>query len=219
MVSPSVSHFNRILTRKNGPHPPGCVPSASHLEFERDAAATRPALGDAYDAAVVARLRDVLASAPATSWPDAFSKMRGAFPQPVYELAVRSGLDRHIVSSKTSVQGRQASYEPELHPLDFEWYFTASSAQYVAKVMTSDGGLPVFVGAPTAANESVCSGSPAVLIDRNSLVVRRFPALSSQFVLSDVRGLPSALHFAHAVSSTRRGIRTTSNSGLMPYCA
>ena len=200
IVSSSVFRFNRLSVRGNATITQGCAPSRSTSELEWQRPRHDSSLGnDAHDAAIVVRLRSVLESARATSWENVFSKMRGAFPDVVYKLAVRSGLAGHTASSKTSIHRPQVSYNPELHPLDFEWYFTASSAQYISNLMCSGGERVVFVGTPTAANESLSGGAPAVLIDRNPLVVRRFRALSPTFVLSDVRDVPSALNSARAV--------------------
>jgi len=65
-------------------------------------------------------------------------------------------------------------YSVELHPLDYEWYFTPDTARMLARQLGSRTDV-VCIGTPTVASALAEAHVHMRLIDRNPLVERRFP--------------------------------------------
>ncbi len=155
-----------------------------------------------YVKAVDERLAGLLGEAsPRKSSEDLFSEMRGAFPALVLERLKNAGRDKLLISRSASQTSHRTDYRPELHPLDFEWYFTRESADCLTDVICRRGRTAICLGAPTVAAEAIRRGTDVVLVDRNPLAVQRFPALlrSSQLCLMDVAESERHLTAADAV--------------------
>lgn len=116
-------------------------------------------------------------------------RSRGAFPTLVYERLAALELAESLPDgSPTDVEAPQSLRDPELHPLDFEWYFTAETATEIATEL-ADAGSPVLcLGAPTVAVTLANRGVPVTLVDRNELVETRFASRydALEFVTSDI---------------------------------
>lgn len=101
-----------------------------------------------------------------------FSKMRGMFPSEVV-------LQENWALRPESISCAQPpSYHPELHALDYEWYFTNDTARGLSHAYTSKGGLTVCLGVPKVAAAAIHASRKVVFIDRNPCVLNRFPILS-----------------------------------------
>jgi hypothetical protein len=70
---------------------------------------------------------------------------------------------------------------PELHPVDYEWYFTGEVATALGQLRSP--GRVVCLGTPTIADRLLSVGVDAILIDRNPLVLRRFVNIRSREAL------------------------------------
>jgi len=119
---------------------------------------------------------------------DVFVRMRGAFPALVWEHLAAAGWENRLDHESSDTVSYWNEYPPELHPLDFEWYFTPDCADYLADAVCGRGQTTICLGVPTVAVAAVRKGRNVVLVDRNPLIVRRFPALlrSSQLWLLDI---------------------------------
>jgi hypothetical protein len=89
---------------------------------------------------------------------------------------------------------------PELHPADFEWYFTREIAEELASNLTLNGRHHALLGVPTVAVTAARRGLRPVLIDRNLLVRRRFSEINDR----RVHFLPADLNRPLRVSPGRR---------------
>jgi hypothetical protein len=132
---------------------------------------------------------------------DVFVRMRGAFPTLVWEHVTARGWKKSVVDGSDDAVSHWKKYPPELHPLDFEWYFTPGSAEYLADAVCGRGQTTICLGVPTVAVTAVEKGRNVVLVDRNPLIVRRFPALmrSSQLWLLDIADCENHLDCADVV--------------------
>lgn len=111
--------------------------------------------------------------------------MQGAFPATVSERLrdLRVGRDASPVAKPDP---GDRNYYPELHPLDFEWYFTVHTAEALARLMPAKDGETLCLGTPTVAAALARRSLRYRLVDANVAVRTRFPELR--------RG--SAVHFA-----------------------
>lgn len=127
---------------------------------------------------------------------------RGAFPTVVYDRLEALDLAESLPKGRTTdVERPHSLREPELHPLDFEWYFTAETATDIATELADAGGPVLCLGAPTVAFALAERGVPVTLVDRNELVETRFASRYDhfEFVNSDIAD-PLALDEAHPVA-------------------
>lgn len=141
--------------------------------------------------AIDARLSDILAAPDGLrSLRELFSEMRGAFPSLVWErlpVVTRERLAARSDASPAADLSRH--YSPELHPLDFEWYFTRDSVDYLADLLSERGGRILCLGVPTVAAAAAQRGYDVTLVDRNPLIVERLPGvLRTELSVIDVRG-------------------------------
>jgi len=102
-----------------------------------------------------------------------FSKMRGMFPSEVI-LRERG----RILRSERSSAVRPPKYHPELHALDYEWYFTNTTARSLSHEFASESGLTICLGAPRVAAAAIRASRRVVSIDKNPCVLTRFPVLN-----------------------------------------
>jgi len=101
-----------------------------------------------------------------------FSKMRGMFPSEVVLQEQGWALKCESLSD-----ARPPEYHPELHALDYEWYFTNSTAHELNHEFASKSGLTICLGAPKVAVAAIQSSRRVVFIDKNPCVLSRFPVL------------------------------------------
>lgn len=124
---------------------------------------------------------------------------QGAFPALVVQRLQALGLDRNLPHEPETNQASRSSIGgPELHPLDFEWYFTEKSADDLAHILTCRIGEILCLSSPTVAVALARRGYAAVLVDRNPLIRARLAIndTSLQFTLFDlVNPLPLRCSF------------------------
>jgi hypothetical protein len=118
---------------------------------------------------------------------------RGASPSLVRDRLAELGL-----SVPTQGVARALSEQPcpELHPLDYEWYFSRICAQSVAEKLSQLPSPILCLGAPTVAKALAEIGHSVVLIDRNPLVEVRLGRLHDRIQLqtTDLTHLIRASH-------------------------
>ena len=105
---------------------------------------------------------------------DFFGLLNGVFPS---VAANRPPLQRFGLHNLRLRSNPVANYAPELHPLNFEWYFTSECAKSVAMEFSSKHGTTVFLGVPTSAVTAIELRRTVLLIDHNPLLLERFPVL------------------------------------------
>ncbi|MEE9555293.1 MAG: hypothetical protein V3W18_13475 [candidate division Zixibacteria bacterium] len=101
------------------------------------------------------------------------SETKGAFPTLVLNRCIKLG----IGIQNTCHQNEFATFRtftPELHPLDFEWYFTEESAEHLAKLLCFRNHSLLCLGAPTVATANAKLTKNTFLVDRNRLNIHRF---------------------------------------------
>lgn len=142
----------------------------------------------AYLGALDTRL-GILAKRRPASFVNILRGARGAFPALVLErlgmLGLREGLEQDLQSTSTSETQLTG---PELHPLDFEWYFTSECAAQIADLLTAQPGDILCLATPTVASAVARRGRSVTLLDHNPLIkLRLAPSPSNlEFVLCDL---------------------------------
>jgi hypothetical protein len=104
---------------------------------------------------------------------------RGAFPMDVALHLQTLDVKPHMERDTDGYRGPR--YDPELHPLDGEWYFTGETAKRLSSLV--QGTDVLCLGTPTVAVALATSGVDVVLVDRNIAVARRFRPLPSRLRL------------------------------------
>ena len=141
-----------------------------------------------------AAVRDTLARALVESETPigVFSRMRGMFPSEVL-------LQEHCwaLSCEDLPGARPPMYHPELHALDYEWYFTNDTARDLSHEFGSKSGLTICLGAPKVAAAAIHASRRVVFIDKNPCVLTRFPILSRS----------EEVHLMDAIDAGRLGLR------------
>jgi hypothetical protein len=110
---------------------------------------------------------------PDSTFESVLNRARGAFPTVVLNRLRSIGLDRKLSPSNPTAKEGGVITSPELHPLNFEWYFARNCSDRIAEVLISHSGDVLCMGAPTVAAAVARRGRAAVLLDNNHLVVRR----------------------------------------------
>jgi hypothetical protein len=107
--------------------------------------------------------------------------MRGAFPAVVHEQLMRHHLGDRVVEQSGGRDSVWDEHPPELHPLDFEWYFTWQTARDLASLAGSPENSILCLGAPTVAHAAATAqkGTRITLVDANPFVGLRFPEFSN----------------------------------------
>lgn len=115
-------------------------------------------------------------------------------PPPVSELsrAVRGRYPAELIPDWPELRDLAKSgytppeFNPELHPLNAEWYFTDASANWIASQLPADAAI-LILGVPTVAEKLV---RRATLVDASPHLASRFPRLVGTAVQrTDVRAL------------------------------
>jgi hypothetical protein len=99
--------------------------------------------------------------------------MRGVFPTEV----VRYDPDLTTLFERTPAYS-VAEYSPELHALQYEWYFTPSTARELSREFVTNRTITVCMGVPTVALAAVRERKNPILIDNNAHLLLRFPELT-----------------------------------------
>jgi len=106
--------------------------------------------------------------------------VQGVFPTLVMERLKKLGRDTLLHEPPLSAPSEEPTVsDPELHPLDFEWYFTPDCADQVSELLISKAGDILCLAAPSVACAIGRRGKPVVLLDNNPLVKLRLPSGSS----------------------------------------
>jgi len=148
--------------------------------------------GDESERAYLATLDNrlsTLASRSGATFESVIREARGAFPTLVLQRLRALGLDRNLPVEQGVNTTFEASFSgPELHPLEFEWYFTPRCANDLAGILTNYAGLVLCLGAPTVAAAIARQGQRALLVDCNPLILDRIPKglAGLQFILFDL---------------------------------
>ena len=125
-----------------------------------------------------------LAALPNATVQSVLNDMRGVFPTDALAELRALAVDLPFVRS---ARVPAPSPVPDLHPLDYEWYFLENISEATASIFDGVSGTVACLGAPTVARELVSRGKRAILIDNNPLVLPRIgkhPLL--QFLLHDI---------------------------------
>ncbi|AEH38579.1 class I SAM-dependent methyltransferase [Halopiger xanaduensis] len=134
-------------------------------------------LESTYERRLDERIRTIAGTTAATIR-DVIRGSQGAFPTVVYDRLEALGLAESLREGRRNPVARPGSLcnrEPELHPLDFEWYFTAETTTAIATTVAESAAGPVLcLGAPTVAFTLAERGVPVTLVDRNELIETRF---------------------------------------------
>jgi len=114
--------------------------------------------------------------------------MRGAFPSVVIAQVMGTRFEALVKTSCQNDCPPEAEYLPELHPLDFEWYFTRDCASELARWFAGARREILCIGTPTVAGALATLGQRTRLLDRNPAVLLRFPQLrnSQSVYLNDI---------------------------------
>lgn len=133
------------------------------------------------------RVIHLAARRPGATFRSLLTAARGAFPTVVAERLRVLGYD-HLLPLARGRRRAVASTSggPEPHPLDFSWYFTRKSAEGIAQRLLQHGGGVLCLGAPTVASVLARRGRETRLLDRDTLILRRF----------DLRGRRLSVDFA-----------------------
>lgn len=114
-------------------------------------------------------------------------RMRGAYPTLLLERLFAYGLSHQITDRPWSL-ATWTNHRPELHPLDFEWYFTRDCADSLVDFVSRRPGGTLCMGTPTVGERATQRSRTVSFVDHNRLLLRRFPKLTrnARFFLSDV---------------------------------
>jgi len=113
-----------------------------------------------------------------------FSKMRGVFPADL----IHYDAGRRLAFGNPENQ-TVSLYDPHLHPLHYEWYFTQGTATEIGREFVSKQDLTICLGVPTIASLAIKNDRDVIFIDQNAHVLARFPELlgASEIHLMDAR--------------------------------
>jgi len=134
--------------------------------------AVYPTEPDDYSEKIDSRLTELLFSQTISTC-SVYAKMLGTWPAAVSERL--SALERgrmQIARIPTNLEN-STEYKPELHPLNFEWYFTKQTTTLLVKELLSQRETTICLGTPTIAAASPIS-SEVRLFDSNHLILDRF---------------------------------------------
>ncbi|MEM7155900.1 MAG: hypothetical protein AAF799_23820 [Myxococcota bacterium] len=149
------------------------VSSGPEIEADLADAKHRDALDARLQAAV---------DAGTETWADLLAASHGADPRLVAHRVQARGLPITDLAPPSSAPV-ESSWTPELHALDFEWYFSARCAEWLAAEVARTSRRVLCLGCPTVAHALLAHPrlTRVTLVDRNPLVRQRL-------------GDPEALH-------------------------
>lgn len=107
---------------------------------------------------------------------DVLACTMGASPALVAERLRKLGLDGQLKTSERLGRTGETKWNPELHPVGCEYYFTDESALQILDALSQEGNLETVLtmGAPTIAFIAGLRRIPTTLIDSNNLIEERF---------------------------------------------
>lgn len=125
-----------------------------------------------YDLAVRERL-DALAARPNATLEGIAGEMRGVFPTET--LSQVQAYHPELLGRRNGGAQLSSSLRagPELHPLDYEWYFVHETSQFIASGFEPVIGPIACLGAPTVAAAIAKRRKSAILVDSNPLAITR----------------------------------------------
>lgn len=143
---------------------------------------------ETYLSALDSRL-STLAKRPGATFLNVLRGARGAYPTLVMERLKILGINEFLPQEFQPTRNSESTADvPELHPLDFEWYFTPECAARIAELLTGQAGDVLCLGAPTVATAIARRKRKVLLLDNNPLIRLRFPANLSnlQFIVCNL---------------------------------
>ena len=167
-------------------------PSALAFVRDRSSRPVEAAARQRYQADLDRRIAEA-ATVPGATLESISSAARGAFPALVAERlrATGSWMPSGSVASepvgRRACAHREARPGPELHAVEFEWYFTDRCAAALAGLFRSRSGPTLLLGAPTVARALRLRGASADLVDRSPFLGERFGSLLRGHARQDLR--------------------------------
>lgn len=107
----------------------------------------------------------------------------GADPVLVRERLRRLGIALHV----STAGDPGAVWTPELHPVDFEWYFSSETARKISETLRLESSEVLLLGTPTVAGAAASMGVSSVLVDSSPWVTSRHAYASHSFIRHDLR--------------------------------
>lgn len=130
-----------------------------------------------YDTLINQRL-EMLAKRPAAQVEDILGNMLGLFPTEVLSR-ITTRFPFLLRAPSPLVAPMRMTPSPELHPLDYEWYFTPETSGRIASIFSASRTQVACLGTPMVAEALSEAGKQAILFDRNPLVSKRLQRMSS----------------------------------------
>jgi hypothetical protein len=101
-------------------------------------------------------------------------KAQGIFPVKVVNILKTLGLySLTDIKRQRGSQNNSKPIQPELHLLDFEWYFENSSANELARLLGSNNKTVLCMGTPKVAKFLSKMEKNFLLVDKNPLILKR----------------------------------------------
>jgi hypothetical protein len=126
--------------------------------------------------AAVDKVLVALACRPGATLEKLISEAQGAFPTVVLERAKALGIYQNMPRLEPQVINCEGDFRgAELHPLDYEWYFTKNSAEELASIIGDTANDAICLSTPTVACELAKIKATVVLLDHNPLILSRLP--------------------------------------------
>lgn len=135
----------------------------------------------------------ILAKRPDATFLNILRGARGAYPTLVADRLKILGMDGFLPRDFQPASNLESNVNgPELHPLDFEWYFTPDCAAQIADLFTRQTGDILCLATPTVADSIARLKRNVLLLDNNPLIKFRLPANLSNLQF-EVRNLYAPL--------------------------
>jgi|GEM_PF-6863965 len=131
------------------------------------------------------RIRTVVGNGSAVAFSELCSLSLGAWPGLVLQRLNALGLQKYVVTSSAST-GVSHCYNPELHLLASEWYFTPEAAAYLVERYMGQIDNGILLGCPTIARYLMETERKFVLLDSNEFLTSRFPDIRQFIHLTDL---------------------------------
>ena len=90
-----------------------------------------------------------------------FSKMKGMFPADVIRQP-----GAPLLTCGSTADAAPPEYHPELHALDYEWYFTNLTARQLSHEYASRNGTTICLGAPKVAAAALAESRRVISVDQ-----------------------------------------------------